>query len=105
MEPGTSLRFSNRWIAAGSQWKYKSTYSSSHPISQNILIILKVYQKAILFLENNPALLTNNWFYLNMLMMLAYAYEQTGQSNMAQETYRKILKIEKDFKGVTGKIK
>lgn len=58
---------------------------------------IEAYKKAILYMENEPAYLIHNWVYLNVLMVLAQAYEKTENMEMAKESYEKILRIEPNF--------
>lgn len=55
------------------------------------------YENAIEIMENDSLKLSNNWMYLNSLILLARSYEQTGQFAMAKNTYEKILSYEQDF--------
>lgn len=58
---------------------------------------IKAYTKAILYMENEPETLRYNWVYLNVMMVLAQAYEKTENPGMAKTTYDKILKTEPGF--------
>ncbi len=66
---------------------------------------IEYYRKAIGLAEKNPSGQQNDWFYLNMLMMLADAYERTSQPEMARQTYEKILRAEPGFGALREKIK
>ncbi len=66
---------------------------------------IEYYRKAIGLLEKDPDEMENNWFYLNMLMMLADAYERTSQAALARETYRKILQVEPRFTALNEKLR
>jgi len=65
---------------------------------------IEYYLKAIGLLEKNPSNTKNNWFYINMLMMLADAYERTSQPELAKQTYQKILRLEPRFEAIREKI-
>jgi tetratricopeptide (TPR) repeat protein len=58
---------------------------------------IETYKKAIHFFEKDSTSLKNNWHYLNALVALANAYEETGQLNKAVLQYEKILTIAPDF--------
>lgn len=65
---------------------------------------IEYYRKAIALTEKNDADTQNNWFYINMLLMLADAYERTSQPALARETYEKILRVEPRFEAIREKI-
>ncbi len=58
---------------------------------------LEAYLEAIRLMERVPDELRQNWMYLNVLMILGQAYEQTGQWEKAKITYEKLLRIEPRF--------
>jgi len=58
---------------------------------------LEAYQKAIFLMEEDPGLISHNWLYLNVLMILGQSYEETGQWQKAKITYEKLLQIEPGF--------
>lgn len=60
---------------------------------------IEAYKNAIRLMELK-GMSEHNWMYLNSLTILAQAYEKTDQPAMAEQTYKKILKIEPDFKWV-----
>jgi len=64
---------------------------------------LKLFQKAAALLENNSGAI-NNWFYLNVLTLIAKTYEQTGNYQQALHTYNKILKFEPDYQWVKNEL-
>lgn len=66
---------------------------------------IEYYQKAIRLFEKKSSSISGEWFYLNMLMMLAYAYEKTEQVDHARKTYEKILRVEPDFTGLKEKLR
>jgi len=57
---------------------------------------IKLYQKSIVLMEKSN-LSTNNWFYLNTLIILAKAYISIDQYNNAKLLYEKALRKEPDF--------
>ena len=66
---------------------------------------IEYYRKAIGLLEKNPSDISGNWLYINMLMMLADAWERTDQPDLARETYRKILRVEPRFDALREKVR
>jgi len=48
-------------------------------------------------MEQDPEMTTNNWMYLNVLMILGQSYEKTGDLSMAKTLYEKVLQIEPGF--------
>ncbi len=52
------------------------------------------YRKAVELFESNPKDTVKNWLYLNTLRNLADAYIDYGAYYKADETYRKILRVE-----------
>lgn len=81
----------NVWIEKGNATFYApSAFGGSKSGS------IAHYLEAIKLLEKN---LANNhrWLYLNTLVALAKAYAETGQRELAIQTYRKSLAYEPDF--------
>ncbi|MDO9153966.1 MAG: hypothetical protein Q7U47_09730 [Paludibacter sp.] len=64
---------------------------------------LKLFIKATKLYEINK-ITTDNWMYLNVLTLVARAYEKTGQLNNAKIVYEKILRIEPEFKWVQSEL-
>ena len=60
-------------------------------------IALGNYNKAIQLMEKDPGMISNNWMYLNVLMILGQSYEKTGDFQMAKTIYEKLLQIEPGF--------
>lgn len=60
---------------------------------------IPLYQKAIRKMENEN-LNHQNWYYLNLLVVLAQHYEKIGEKEKAVHTYQKILKEEPDCEWV-----
>lgn len=54
------------------------------------------YKTAIRLMERHQ-ITKNNWLYLMALTVLAQAYDKTGQSSLAEATYKKILTTEPEF--------
>ena len=65
---------------------------------------IETYKKAILYFEKDASDLKNNWHYLNALVALANAYEETDQLNNAVLQYEKILSIAPDFAWVRDEL-
>lgn len=57
---------------------------------------IKLYQKSISQMEKSN-LTTNNWFYLNTLILLAKAYVSIDQTSNAKIIYEKALRKEPEF--------
>jgi len=55
------------------------------------------YEKAIKIMEKNPAYIRENWYYLNVHIILGDWYGQRGRSFASREVYRKLLGIEPEF--------
>jgi tetratricopeptide (TPR) repeat protein len=66
---------------------------------------IEYYRKAIDLFEKTGGSIKGQWLYLNMLVMLAYAYEKTGQQSLAQDVYRKALQYEPGFLFAGNKIR
>ncbi len=62
------------------------------------------YEKAIGFYEKNNAKISDNWYYIHMLMILVSAYETTSQPEKARETCQKILRVEPRFEALKEKV-
>lgn len=58
---------------------------------------IEYYQKAQELMERNQAMLHENWNYLNLLTVIAQAFESTGNPDEALKYYEKILQIEPQF--------
>jgi tetratricopeptide (TPR) repeat protein len=58
---------------------------------------LENYNTAIRLMEQDPEMISNNWMYLNVLMILGQSYEKTGDMRMAKTLYEKVLQIEPGF--------
>jgi tetratricopeptide (TPR) repeat protein len=58
---------------------------------------LESYNKAIQLMEKEPEMISRNWMYINVLMILGQSYEETDNLQLAKTTYEKILKIEPGF--------
>ncbi len=58
---------------------------------------MEAYQKAIRLLERDPEMISNNWMYLNVLMILGQSYEKIDQLENAKISYEKALQIEPRF--------
>jgi len=64
---------------------------------------LKLFQKGVQLLESTHRT-ENNWFYLNVLTLIAKNQEQLGYLKQAKQTYEKIIQIEPDFKWVRNEL-
>lgn len=63
-----------------------------------------VYEKAVELFEKSAARTQKNWVYMNCLVSMAIAYENTKHYSEAGELYRKILKKEPSFKLVRDEL-
>ena len=63
-----------------------------------------LYEKAVLLYESNPELTDSYWIYLNCVTALANAYAETGQFRQADHLYRRILRMEPDFKWIKEEV-
>ncbi|MEN8201196.1 MAG: hypothetical protein ABFS28_01285 [Bacteroidota bacterium] len=61
---------------------------------------VKLYEKAVHLYEANPERIRKNWLYLNCMVGLGMAYDETGQLQAAGEVYEKLLRIEPSFRWV-----
>jgi tetratricopeptide (TPR) repeat protein len=59
-----------------------------------------LYKKAVSLYEASPGDLEHNWLYLNCLVGLAMAYEETDQLKAAREVYERLLRKEPTFQWV-----
>lgn len=59
-----------------------------------------MYEKAVELFESSPGSTRENWMYLNSLVGLAVAYENTRNISEAGKVYRKILELEPSYKYV-----
>ncbi len=62
------------------------------------------YLKAIELFEEDPVRIEKSWLYLNTLSGLAIAYTRTDQIKNADQTYRKIIEFEPDFKWIADDV-
>jgi tetratricopeptide (TPR) repeat protein len=58
------------------------------------------YEKAVALYEASPERTRENWVYMNSLVGLATAYENTRKFSEAGEVYRKLLRLEPSLKSV-----
>lgn len=61
------------------------------------------FKRAIELMENFRKI-ENNWFYISTLMQLAKAYEKIDKPLLALDVYKKILKIEPEYRLVRTRI-
>lgn len=64
---------------------------------------LRLFQEGVTLIETSKSA-KNNWFYLNLLTLIAQAYESTDQNKQAALVYEKILRLEPDFKWVKNEL-
>lgn len=62
------------------------------------------YKKAQELMEQKESQIENDWNYLNLLTVIAQAYESTGQYNQALQYYEKILMTEPGFEWVKDEL-
>jgi tetratricopeptide (TPR) repeat protein len=87
------------WMEKANIELYKPTI-----FGDNSLEAMKMYQKAVQLYERDPMLLKGNWLYLNALIGLASAAIEAEKFDVANATYRKILKIEPGFKWIRDEV-
>jgi len=61
---------------------------------------VRFYEKAVRLYEASPERTHTNWLYLNCLVGLGLAYDETDQLQAAAEVYEKLLRIEPSFRWV-----
>jgi len=87
------------WIEAGNKdWHMPAAFGGSRERA------IQEYKKAIQLMEKDPAFIKNNWYYLNVHMILAGWYESRNSTFFAHELYRKILLIEPRFNWAREKL-
>ena len=67
-------------------------------------VAIEYYEKARKLMELDQERIKEDWNYLNLLSMIAMAYEKTEQYHTAKVCYEKILKIAPDFLWVKNKL-
>jgi tetratricopeptide (TPR) repeat protein len=65
---------------------------------------VKLYEKAVSLYERSPERTHKNWLYLNCLVGLGMAYEETGQIQAAREVYETLLRKEPSFQWVRDEL-
>jgi tetratricopeptide (TPR) repeat protein len=58
---------------------------------------LTYFTRALALKEKNPAILHNDWNYINLLMLIAQSYSYTGDHQSSVKYLEKIMKIEPRF--------
>lgn len=67
-------------------------------------IALEYYKKAEKIMEQNPLQISEDWNYLNLMTMIAVAYEELKLYQSAKTYFEKILKTEPDYKWVKNEL-
>ena len=67
-------------------------------------IAIKHYLKALDIMEENTALIEQNWNYLNLLGTIITAYKEVGNYSLARDYCNKALKIAPEFDWVKNKL-
>ncbi len=65
---------------------------------------LEYYRKAEELFERDPEAARKNWVYLNLLVVMAMAYEELGYYEMAKDYYEKGLEAAPDFSWVKDEL-
>lgn len=65
---------------------------------------LGYYVKAEQIMEKDTLNIKGNWNYLSLLTMIAHAYEEMDNEKEAQKYYKKILRIEPNYKWIKEEI-
>jgi tetratricopeptide (TPR) repeat protein len=87
------------WIESGNKdWHMPAAFGGSRERA------IQEYKKAIQLMEKDPAFTKNNWYYLNVHMILASWYESRNMTFFAHEIYRKLLTIEPRFNWAKEKL-
>ncbi|MCX6226768.1 MAG: hypothetical protein NTV01_18810 [Bacteroidia bacterium] len=80
------------WVEAGNKdWWMPEIFGGSR------LEALTEYETAIRLMEKDSSFIRNNWYYLNVNMMLAGFYKQAGRTFSEREIYRKMIRFEPRF--------
>jgi len=61
---------------------------------------VKLYEKAVRLYEASPERTRKNWLYLNCLVGLSMAYDETDQTQAATRVYKRLLQMEPSFRWV-----
>jgi tetratricopeptide (TPR) repeat protein len=87
------------WIESGNKdWHMPAAFGGSREKA------IQEYKMAIQLMEKDPDFIKQNWYYLNVHMILASWYESRNMSYFAHETYRKILQVEPRFNWAREKL-
>lgn len=65
---------------------------------------LKGYERAVSQFEKDPESAKNNWYYLNIQMILADWYIERGMAARSTYLYKKLLRFEPDFEWAKEKL-
>ena len=65
---------------------------------------IEYYQKAQAVMEQNPGHIKNDWNYLNLLTLIAQAFQESGNFQEAEMYYLKILETEPRFLWVKNEL-
>jgi tetratricopeptide (TPR) repeat protein len=84
--------------------KANQLYFSPKILGGDIGKAIEYYKKAINKIESQPRSLKQNWIYLNTLLVLAQAYEKTGNMTYACAIYEKIMDYDPDIKWVRNNL-
>lgn len=80
--------------------KANQLYFSPKMVGGNIEEAIKYYKKAINKIEADTESLKDNWIYVNTLLVLAQAYQETDKVPYACAIYEKIMVYDPDIKWV-----
>ena len=80
-----------------------SLYHTPRLFGGNKKEALKLFVKAMHLFENNGQT-HKNWFYLNVITLVAQTYESLNQLQKAKAQYEKILRFEPEFKWVKNNL-
>jgi tetratricopeptide (TPR) repeat protein len=87
------------WVEAGNKdWWMPEIFGGSR------IRAMANYEKAIQLMEKDPESIRNNWYYLNVHMILAAWYEERGRTFASREIYRKMVAFEPGFAWVREKL-
>ncbi len=87
------------WIEAGNK-----DYWMPEIFGGSKVTAMAEYEKAIRMMETDPEFIKQNWYYLNVNMILASWYEERGRTFAANEIYRKVILFEPEFSWAREKL-
>jgi Tfp pilus assembly protein PilF len=65
---------------------------------------LENFRKALVLMERDKEEIKDDWNYLNLLTVIAQSYEKTGNNELADACYQKIITIEPNYDWVKNEL-